>query len=155
MEVEWLILGDFATVIGNKLFLQGGGWDKLHINKGFPATHNVGIAASFIVPWTETNQLAKMEIEVLTEDGGSVAKIKGEFKVGRPADHPEGQDQRTQVAANLPLKLETPGTYEIVARLDGKDEARTTFNVVPGPMLAMKQQQLRSEGDQGGGGDGS
>jgi len=37
MEVEWLILADAAQVVGNKLYLMGGGWDKLTINNVFPA----------------------------------------------------------------------------------------------------------------------
>ena len=139
MHVEWLILADYATVIGNKLFIQGGGWDKLSVNTEFPAVHQLGIAASFIIPWNETNQLITSVVEVITDDGASVAKIEGQFKVGRPADHPPGQDQRTQLAANMGLKFEKPGTYAIVAHLDGKEGGRTTFNVVPGPALAMKQ----------------
>ena len=34
MEVEWLILADSAQVIGNKLYLLGGGWDQLAVNTG-------------------------------------------------------------------------------------------------------------------------
>jgi Family of unknown function (DUF6941) len=146
MEVEWLILADWAQVIGNKLYVQGGGWDKLTVNSGFPTNHAIGIGASFRVPWNETNQLATAEIEVLTDDGASVAKIEGQFKVGRPADHPPGQEQRTQIAANITLKLERAGTYAVVARLEGQEQGRTHFNVVPGPLLAMKQQQERSGG---------
>ena len=145
MEVEWLIMGDFAQVVDNKLYVQGGGWDRLTVNSGFPVEHRVGIAASFTVPWNETNQLAGVEIEVLTDDGASVAKIEGQFKVGRPADHPPGQDQRTQVAGNLTLKLEKAGTYAIEARIDGQVGKRTQFNVVPGPILAMRQQQERQQ----------
>lgn len=145
MEVEWLIMGDFAQVVDNKLYLQGGGWDRLTVNSAFPLEHRVGIAASFRVPWNETNQLANVQIEVVTDDGDSVAKIEGQFKVGRPADHPPGQDQRTQIAGNLTLKLERPGTYAIEARLEGQVGKRTQFNVVPGPMLKMRQQHEREQ----------
>jgi hypothetical protein len=150
MDVEWLILGDFAQVVDNKLYLQGGGWDRLTVNTGFPVEHRVGIAASFRVPWNETNQAANAEIEVLTDDGVSVAKIEGQFKVGRPADHPPGQDQRTQIAGNLTLKLEHAGTYAIEARLEGQVGMRSQFNVVAGPILKMRQRQ---EGQQSGDGD--
>ncbi len=150
MDVEWLILGDFAQVVDNKLYLQGGGWDRLTVNTGFPIEYRVGIAASFRVPWVETNELASVEIEVLTDDGASVAKIEGQFKVGRPADHPPGQDQRTQIAGNLTVKLEHAGTYAIEARIGGEVRKRTHFNVVPGPILKMRQQQER---EQSGGSD--
>jgi hypothetical protein len=120
-------------VIGNKLYLQGGGWDRLTVNSAFPVAKTIGLAASFVVPWNDTNQASNMELDVLTADGKSVAKIQGQFKVGRPADIPRGQEQRTQVAGNVPLKLEAAGTYEIVARLEGEEQARIHFNVVEGP----------------------
>jgi hypothetical protein len=139
MKVEWLILADFAQIVGNKLYLQGGGWDRLTVNSGFPVHHPMGIAVSIRVPWNETNQTGNVEVEVLTEDGASLARIEGQFRVGRPADHPPGQDQRAQVAGNMTVELKEPGVYSIVARLEGQEEQRTQFFVVPGPMLAMRQ----------------
>ena len=50
MEVEWLILADSAQVTGGKLFLLGGGWDRVTANS-FPFAHNMSIAVSFRVPW--------------------------------------------------------------------------------------------------------
>lgn len=141
MQVEWLILADFAQMVANKLYLQGGGWDKLTINAGFPATYSIGIAASFRVPWNETNQENNVEIEVVTDDGESIAKISASFTVGRPPDIPAGQDQRSQIAGNLTLQLPRPGTYTIIARLEDQEAARTHFNVVVGPFLAARQQQ--------------
>ena len=145
MNVEWLIMGDYAQVVEGKLYLIGGGWSTLTINTGFPAKHMLGIAASVIVPWNETNQKSRLEIEVLTDDGGSLAKGGGEFTVGRPPTHPPGQDQRMQFAANVGVELKNPGTYSIVGRLEGQEDARTQFNVVPGPALAMKQKYSGKE----------
>ena len=50
MDIEWLILADGAQVVGNKLYLMGGGWDKLQINGGFPKQHATGIALAIKVP---------------------------------------------------------------------------------------------------------
>lgn len=141
MEVEWLILGDFAQMVANKLYLQGGGWDKLTVNSGFPVTHPMGIAASFRVPWNETNQEHHVEIEVVTDDGDSIAKINASLTVGRPPDIPAGQDQRSQIAGNLALQLPKQGTYTIIARIEDQEAAKTHFNVVTGPFLAARQQQ--------------
>ena len=139
MDLEWLILADFAQIVGGKLYLQGGGWDRLTVNSGFPVRQNLGIAASISVPWNETNQPGHFNIEIQTEDGAVLAGFGGEFKVGRPADHPPGQIQRAQVAANLTLELKEPGTYVILAKLEEQELARIPFFVVPGPMLAMKR----------------
>lgn len=72
MKLEWLILADSAQVIGNKLYLLGGGWDRVTINKGFPALHPMAVALSFRVPWEETNRKHKFEVEIVTADGKQI-----------------------------------------------------------------------------------
>lgn len=144
MEVEWLILADAAEVVGNKLYLLGGGWDRLTVNTGFPIDQRCAIALSVRVPWNETNQKHVFEVEVMaedpqTEEPKSLLKVGGQFEVGRPPGIPQGQEQRIQLAINMSLRLETPGTKVIVARIEGQEMRRVHFNVVPGPMLGMKQ----------------
>ena len=139
MKLEWLILGDFVQLMGGKLYLMGGGWDVLTVNTEFPLQQFCGVAASFVIPWNETNQRHNVEIDISTGDGRSLAKIAGEIEVGRPPGMPRGQDQRAQLAGNLPLTIETPGTYTITARVEGQDEGRIYFKVVPGPLLQTRQ----------------
>ena len=139
MEVEWLILADYATIVNGKLYLQGGGWDKLTINSGFPVSHHMGLAASFVIPWNETNQVHELAIEILTEDGHQLGKIEARIEVGRPPGIPQGQDQRAQIAGDMTLKLDKPGTYPIVASVGDEVARRIHFNVVSGPMLQMTQ----------------
>ncbi len=136
MEVEWLILADAAQVTSNKLYLLGGGWDRLVIARTFPVTHQMAVATAFRVSWNETNQEHDFEIEVINADGAGVAKLAGQFEVGRPPGIPPGQDQRTQIAVNLGLPLKHPGTYEVVARLNGEESRRFPFNVVAHPNLS-------------------
>ncbi len=151
MDVEWLILGDYAHMADGKLYLQGGGWERLTVNDGFPSKHMVGIATSVLSPWAETNQPNNIEIEVQTEDGETLAKINGQLKVGRPPDHPPGMPIRSTLAANLGLEFKTAGSYVIIARLEEQELKRTAFYVIPGPLLAMKQQQQQAEQEGAGG----
>jgi hypothetical protein len=51
-----------------------------------------------------------------------------------------GQSQRFQLAANLSLPLAGPGSYVIVARVEGQEAGRVPFNVMAGPMLQARQQ---------------
>lgn len=141
MNVEWLILADYAEIIGNKLYLQGGGWDILTVNTGFPTSKVCGLAAAVRVQWHETNQRHNVEFEVQSDDGQSLAKIEAQFEVGRPPGMVSGQEQRWQVAGNLGLTFEKPGTYVIIARIEGQEEARVHFNVMPGPMMAMQPRE--------------
>ncbi len=130
MDVEWLILADAAQVSSNKLYLLGGGWDRLTIASPLPVTHQMAVAAAFRVPWNETNERHNFEIEVTDADGNGVAKLGGQFEVGRPAGVVPGQDQRTQIAVNVGLQLKQLGTYAVIAKLNGKEGRRFPFNVV-------------------------
>ena len=140
MKVEWLILADAAQVVGNKLYVLGGGWDVLTHNGAFPHTHRFAVAVSFRVPWNETNQRNNFEIEIATEDSKTLANVNGQFEVGRPVGIRAGQEQRVQLAPDFTLQLDGPGTYVVIARLEGQEEARIQFNVVAGPGSPAKRQ---------------
>jgi len=136
VEVEWLILADSAQVVGNKLYLLGGGWDIISPRKGFPFNQRCGIAVAINVAWNETNQKHNFEIEVISEDENteeprSIAKMGGQFEVGRPPGIPSGQNQRIQLAIDMGLKVEKPGTKVVIARLNGEESKRISFTVLP------------------------
>jgi hypothetical protein len=136
VEVEWLILADSAQVVGNKLYLLGGGWDIISPRKDFPFNQRCGIAVAINVAWTETNQKHNFEVEVISEDENteeprSVAKMGGQFEVGRPPGIPSGQNQRIQLAIDMGLKVEKPGTKVVIARLNGEESKRISFTVLP------------------------
>lgn len=150
IEIDWLMLADYATVVGNKLYVQGGGWDVLTVNSGFPVQQMCGITVSFAVPWDATNRRHTAEIRVEDADGKEVAKIGGQFEVGRPAGLPAGLTQRTQIAANLPLQFSEAGTYVLVGIVNGEVLRRVQFNVVKGPALQDKERQQRQQRGQSG-----
>jgi hypothetical protein len=133
VDVEWLILADAAQVVGSKLYLMGGGWDLLTVNVPFPARQRCALAASFRVPWNETNMRRSVEILIATEDQQEVAKIQIQVEVGRPAGIIPGVDQRSQFAMDLNLELQAPGTFVIIANVEGEEQARTYFRVQAGP----------------------
>ena len=132
MQVEWLILADSAQVVGNKLYLMGGGWDRLTVNKEFPAEQRIGIALALKVPWNRTNERHEFEIDIASEDAAPIAKVGGTFEVGRPPGISPGQDQKIQLAVEANLKFTRPGSFVIVAKLDGKEGQRVPFHVMSG-----------------------
>lgn len=136
-------MADAAQVVGNKLYLLGGGWDLLTVNTGFPIEQRCAIAVSVKVPWNETNQRHTFEIEVSedvpgTEAPRSLVKVGGQFEVGRPPGIPLGSDQRIQLAIDMNLKIEASGTKVVKARIEEQPMREIRFNVIPGPMLATK-----------------
>ena len=145
MQIEWLILADAAQVVGGKLYLLGGGWNRFTVNNGFPANHSMAVAVSVGVPWHETNERRTFEIEIATEDGETVAKTGGHFEVGRPPGIPAGSEQRMQMAATINWQVKRPATYVILARVDGADERRFPFFVVEGQMSAARRQSTEEQ----------
>jgi hypothetical protein len=129
MEVEWLIIADAAQVVGGKLYLLGGGYDRVTLPKGPPAPHSMAVAVAFRVPWTETNMKHDFDVEILDGDGHKIFGGSGQFEVGRAHGIAPGQDQRTQLAMNIGWQVENLGTYEAVARVVGA-ERRFPFYVV-------------------------
>ena len=53
-EIDYLLLADHAAVVQGKLYLSGGGWDRVSPAE-FPHQMMIGIAAGIRVPYTETD----------------------------------------------------------------------------------------------------
>jgi len=133
MEIDFLILADAAQVADGKLYLMGGGWDRIAIN-ALPATQMAGIAVGVLVPWSETNTPRTLTLAIEDEDGGEVLpKVGVRVEVGRPAGLAGGADQRVMVAFNAQLALQRFGDYVISASLDEGSQKRLRFAVMPGP----------------------
>jgi len=136
---EWVILADHAEVLGGKLYLMGGGWETLTVNRPFPIDHPCAFALALRIPWNETNRQLRVELEILDQDGReNLFQFEGDIEVGRPAGIPAGQTQRVQIAANFGLRIDRSGAFVIVVRIDGQDQARSGFRVVEGPGLSSR-----------------
>ena len=142
MNVEWLVLADYAQVVANKLYLMGGGWDKLTVNSPIPPPldHHLAVAVAFSVPWGETNRRIPWELEIVDDDGHRLGKVDGQLEVGRPAGMPLGQDQRAQIAARIGIRFNQLGNYAVVVAPGEGEPRRFSFSLVPGPMLTRSQQ---------------
>jgi hypothetical protein len=119
--------------MGGKLYLLGGGWDVLTVNQPLPVTRHCAVAASYLIPWNETNQKYNVEVVILSDDGKELAKIAAQVEVGRPAGTPPGSDQRAQIAAELDIQFAEAGAYAILSTIEGREDLRTSFRVVPAP----------------------
>ena len=149
IDVEWLILADAAQVVGGKLYLLGGGWDRLTVNSGFPVSQNVAVALSLLVPWNRTNEQHSFQIEIITVDSEKLAKIEGAFEVGRRPRMPKGQPQRTQVATGMLINFKMPGEFVIIASVDGEQKQRFPFYVEASPALQAQMQRNQMKDDSG------
>ena len=133
--IEWLILADAAEVVGGKLYLLGGGWDRLTVHSQ-PARKSLAVALALRVPQRETNRQHAFQIDMIDEDGSQIVSVNGVSEVGRPDGLPPGQSQLVQLVVNFNVTFERLGTYIITARVNDSEERSVRFNIVPGPGVA-------------------
>ncbi|HVM12241.1 MAG TPA: hypothetical protein VM638_07185 [Actinomycetota bacterium] len=129
LTIDYLLLADGAQVQNGKLYVLGGGWERLQFDS-YPQTVPVGIALGVRVPWGETNQKHSFRIRGLDADGQELFGGQGEFEMGRPAGLPLGTSQIFQVALQLPLPVPAPGQYSVEADVDGAVRRSTPYFAV-------------------------
>lgn len=129
-----LMLADSAQAVAGKLYILGGGWDRV-----FAGVQPSAIAIVATVPWDETNQRHTLKLALLDGNGQpvKVPTPKGEealaitmgFEIGRPPGATKGQSFNVPLAVNMgPLPLAS-GIYEWRCTIDdvGDDVWRLPF----------------------------
>ena len=129
------MLADAAEIVGGKLYVLGGGWDKLTV-QALPANKNLSVALALRVPWHETNRQHRFQIEMTDENGAQSVSVEGATEVGRPVGIPQGQSQTVQLVINIEASLGKLGANVITARVNDSEERSVRFNVVSGPGMA-------------------
>jgi hypothetical protein len=146
MQID-AILCNHAEAVNNLLYIAGGGIEISFVQAGAapPYPVNIGIGIMVTVPWGQTNQQHTVEVELISEDGQPVQvpvmpdvmqplHSRLAFNVGRPPGMTVGDDQHVCLAANLPaLPMPSLGKYEFIIRVDGHDERRLPYRVMPAP----------------------
>ena len=59
-SIEWLILADAAEVVGGKLYLMGGGWDRLTVNSQHSCQEEPRSRARASCPVARDEQTARL-----------------------------------------------------------------------------------------------
>lgn len=126
-----LLLCDAAEVVGNRVFVLGGGWTGCSAR-----IPGMAVVVLLDVPWDQANRRHDMDLALLDEDGNPVSagnpprevRVQGSFEVGRPAGHPAGMPLRFMQAVNFHrLPLEPARRYGWELRLNGEPTARVSF----------------------------
>lgn len=131
LEVDFLILADFAQAVQGKLYLMGAAWDRKALQPEQPL--DFGFAAGIIVPWTLTNREHKFTIAIETADGeklGGSNVVSGGFTVGRSAKAIEGQTFRGLIAGHVQGPHTDVGTYSLVLNVGADLTKKAVFHVV-------------------------
>jgi hypothetical protein len=130
LQVDFLILADFAEVIGGKLYLMGGAWDRITVQDP-SAPMRFSVSLGILIPWTATNQNHTLRVTIEDADGAQQGVLlESTFVTGRPPDLPPGATQRIVAAVNSLGSALPPSEYSISASINGETLRRVTFRVV-------------------------
>ena len=129
--VDFLILADRAEVQGNKLYVMGGGWDRIALQT-FEAPALTSFAVGILVPWNACNEQHTMTITIETADTAPLDfRAEVGFNAGRPPFAQPGDPQRVILAFPvIPVTFPAPGTYVFVVAIDGIVRKRVRFYAV-------------------------
>jgi hypothetical protein len=138
MRLDFLLLADRAEAINGKLYMVGGGFDRIGVPE-IPGTVVYDLALGFLVEYNETNEPHTFSLTLEDEDGGVVlGPIGGRVEVGRPAGMNPGQEQRVIIVLRGPFPIQGVGSFRWIPDLDGVRRESTRFIVdrVPTPTPA-------------------
>ncbi len=128
---------DFAEELGGKLYVHGGGWDRIVKREPFL---NVFVAGKVLVPWDRTNERHPLTLilkdpdgsPVLAGDQGQEIAVHGQLEVGRPPGVPRGADISVPLVMRFQGLDVPPGRYRWELSVADEVVARATFDVVTG-----------------------
>lgn len=131
--VDFALLADAVQVVQGKLYVLGGGWDTLFVRE-FPARYPaLGVGLRLRVPWSWTDQVIVLGIDLQDADGGRVLPsppVAQGVKVARPSGALEGDDigvARSFTFNNLTFPAE--GHYSFVVSINDVPASRLRFAV--------------------------
>lgn len=133
-RVDCFLIADAAQVVDGKLYVLGGGWERLTVQQ-LPVTRTIEIATRVIVPWTETNRQLTFQLELVTEDGEALLNPAAtpSVTVGRPVHLREGSDQAVPLVLKVGgVSIKNAGRFVFTLSYDGGELARTAFEVLVG-----------------------
>ncbi|MFN0094476.1 MAG: DUF6941 family protein [Dehalococcoidia bacterium] len=138
MDLDSVIIADYADITGGKLYLMGGGWDTTTV-QAVPAQVRMAVAVGVRIGWEETNRPIPVRITVVDDDMQELVRLEAQVNVGRPPNLLPGSTQLAQVAVNLVVNAQHGGGHAVTVRAgDGADAVERTlpFRVVVRPQSA-------------------
>ncbi len=144
IQTDYMVLADAATAADGKLYIHGGGWNRINV-ASFPVVYSFALGIQFRIPWTDTNVPCTIEFDVVDEDERSIfpdeaKKIKGEITAGRPPDLIPGDDQVLSMGIRINPEFQHAGQYKAIMRLDGVPAQSAKFRVIAVPPIQVSQQ---------------
>lgn len=132
--IPYMLLADSAEAIGGKLYVLGGGWDRIMIpNLPARSPKPFVVALGITVPYTHTNRKFALALELLDADGAQIGEVLhiNDLQTGRPVGLTPGTPQTTPLTIMTNPEFPGPGRYSFVAHIDGQIRRTVSFEVLP------------------------
>jgi hypothetical protein len=130
MTLEWLILADAAEVIGNRLYLMGGGLERAKIHTQLPVAQHMGIAVALRLSSQELGQTHEFVLDIQSPQGKWLASFEADFEVKATSKEATADEMRWQFATSVDLSLDAVGKYLVLVFINGQEMGRQSFEVV-------------------------
>jgi len=129
MRLDFLIMADKAEAINGKLYMIGGGFDRVGVPQSQPLAF-YDLALGFLVDYNETNESHEFSLALKDADNNDLRPpLAGQIEVGRPAGMTAGQEQRVIIVFRGPFPVSGPGNLRWIPTLDGQEAESTRFRV--------------------------
>jgi hypothetical protein len=129
--IDYLLVADRAEVVNGKLYMMGGGWERLQPAE-FPLTMTLGIAVGVRVVYAEAEDVHRVRVVLERSDGPEIFQIEAELTTGRPPGG-RGRDLLVPMAFNIPLTIPEPGDLALTASVDGHQPRRHSIRAMLRP----------------------
>ncbi len=131
--IDVALLADAVQAVRGKLFILGGGWDTLWVQR-FPARHpSLAIGLRLRVPVSWASDSLQLSVELQDADGHSLLPHPLSHKIAIPpgTQHPPNASDfgliRSFTFNNL--MFESEGSYSFVISVDDEPVSRLRFSV--------------------------
>ena len=138
MKITAAFLADAAAVLNGKLYVHGGGWDRISA-AAFPTTHpSMALALVFMVDYGEALIDHPIRIELLDEDEHDVGlRGEGALNVGHPAGMKVGTPLFVPQAWTFNfLQFPKPGLYHFRISTREEELASVPFQITSLPLTS-------------------
>lgn len=137
--IPYMLLADAAEALGGKLYILGGGWDRLLLAQ-LPgrSVKPFAVAIGIKVPYSHTNRKFVLSVELVDADGNRIGEpLSAQLETGRPPGLPPGTPQTAVIAIGTNPEFPGPGRFSFVGRVDGQIKNNVAFDIVQFQMPFM------------------
>lgn len=133
VQIKVMMLADGAQAVGGKLYILGGGFDRINMPTT-PFAHRFDLAMLIDVPWNATNQPYQVVVDLLDADGESMGyKAEATLETGRPPGTRQGTSLTVPVAIPVIAEFRQPGRYVLRGSINGKEKNRVAVEAIALP----------------------